>query len=535
MKYVKKSFSALLFVLIFFVTASYSHAASGVASEEEDSKYLPYWEVGEFNEGYAWVYHDDYIGFVDTKGNLVIQPQFDKAYNFSEGLALVQKNGLWGFIDKNGKLVIDTIYEDAFVFEEGLAPIMKDGRYGYIDKAGKMSITLSVDIDGIYPFSNGMAGASSTGKWGFIDKTGKQVIKYQYDLVYNFTDGLAPVSRGGNWGYVDPSGKEVINLEFQDAYQFSEGLAAVQKNNKWGYIDKFGKVIIPFQYESAMDFKEGLAPVNIGGLWGYIDKTGKVVIKPQFDEVDLFFEGLAQVSKSTEYGILTGYIDRTGNEIFKLTVDFGGTRFKDGLAVFSDGGIYTSYIVMNPLNKIPGSSYNDFNSNEYWTEHMLWCIDKGLIKGYINQYHPSTGVFGNWLNPYGTLTESQFLTILFRYMYPEEFETTIATTDFWASIPYQMAAKYNLPTKGSLQNREPASKAITRGTLAQILASTHFKKVMGEKEAIQWMYDSGITTGYPDAAGQYPKTYESYQPKGELKRAQIVSFIKRYDDYINKK
>lgn len=192
--------------------------------------------------------------------------------------------------------------------------------------------------------------------------------------------------------------------------------------------------------------------------------------------------------------------------------------------------LFSLFPSMIGANTIPVQSYNDYEDKQYWSEHMIWSIEEGLIKGYINQKHPTTGKVGNWLNPYGTLTESQFLTILFRYKYPDEFDRTRATTDFWASIPYQLAAKYNLPTKGSLKNHAPASQAITRGTMAKIFASLHFKKQVSEREAIQWMYDNGISTGYADASGKYPKTYESFQPNGELKRAQIVSFVKRYDD-----
>nr|WP_302053274.1 hypothetical protein [Bacillus sp. FJAT-29790] len=66
--------------------------------------------------------------------------------------------------------------------------------------------------------------------------------------------------------------------------------------------------------------------------------------------------------------------------------------------------------------------------------------------------------------------------------------------------------------------------------MAQIFATLHFNTKVSEREAIQWMYDIGLSTGYADASGKYPKTYESFRPSEELKRAQIVSFVKRYDD-----
>jgi hypothetical protein len=45
-------------------------------------------------------------GYVDKNLNVVIVPQFDKAYAFHEGLAAVEQNGKVVFIDKHGQIVI---------------------------------------------------------------------------------------------------------------------------------------------------------------------------------------------------------------------------------------------------------------------------------------------------------------------------------------------------------------------------------------------------------------------------------------------
>ncbi|MEE8043841.1 MAG: WG repeat-containing protein [Thermodesulfobacteriota bacterium] len=45
-------------------------------------------------------------GFVNKKGEIVIEPQFENAVSFSGGLAIVELGGgKWGYIDKKGKLV----------------------------------------------------------------------------------------------------------------------------------------------------------------------------------------------------------------------------------------------------------------------------------------------------------------------------------------------------------------------------------------------------------------------------------------------
>lgn len=65
-------------------------------------------------------------GYIDTKGNEVIKPQFIGAYSFSDGFAPVNSDGKWGYIDKTGKLVIDAKYKKNNEFSDGIALVETD-------------------------------------------------------------------------------------------------------------------------------------------------------------------------------------------------------------------------------------------------------------------------------------------------------------------------------------------------------------------------------------------------------------------------
>lgn len=68
---------------------------------------------------------DKKYGFVDMDGNLVVDYQYDKAYEFnSYGFAAVKKDGKWGAINEQGEEVIAPTYE----FEEQSEPSFI-GRY----------------------------------------------------------------------------------------------------------------------------------------------------------------------------------------------------------------------------------------------------------------------------------------------------------------------------------------------------------------------------------------------------------------------
>ena len=58
--------------------------------------------------------------------------------NFSEGLASFRAGPKWGFLNKRGEVVIEPVFETAVSFSDGLAIVeLGGGEWGYIDKKGK--------------------------------------------------------------------------------------------------------------------------------------------------------------------------------------------------------------------------------------------------------------------------------------------------------------------------------------------------------------------------------------------------------------
>lgn len=182
--------------------------------------------------------------------------------------------------------------------------------------------------------------------------------------------------------------------------------------------------------------------------------------------------------------------------------------------------------------KASNAGYNDFNSSSYWANDMVWSIDKGIIQGYKNTVHPSdksAGV-GNWLAPHDALIESQALAVVLRYTHRDELaKTSPQIKDWWASTSYQLASKYKLPTKGSISNRGASNTVMTRGALAEVLATIHFGQKVTQDQAIKFMYDTGVSQGKEASKGA---TKENFGVNDTLQRAHIASFMKRYNDFV---
>lgn len=67
---------------------------------------LPMDKISDFSEGLAYGRRGDLVGYYDTKGAWVIEPQFQAVRDFKNGYAAAKKGELWGVIDKTGAWVL---------------------------------------------------------------------------------------------------------------------------------------------------------------------------------------------------------------------------------------------------------------------------------------------------------------------------------------------------------------------------------------------------------------------------------------------
>lgn len=294
-------------------------------------------------------------GYINQKGEYVVNPQFRDADFFYDGMAMVKSlNGKIGYISKDGKYIIPAKYKEGISFSEGLTFVVSDGgyptcidktgkimfqlkqakevtgfseglaifkldtTYGFVDKTGKVVINPQFEYS--RPFKEGLAAVYKNDKWGFIDKTGKIVINYQFDRVSDFHNGKAVIKNDGQCGFIDKKGSFVINPQFVHAFPMSEGMAAIitdDEDEQFGFIGEDGKIVINPQFENAFSFKNGLALIEQNDKWGYIDKEGKIVINPQFDKATIFYGDVTFVKSGSKWGV----IDLTGKYIVNPQFD----------------------------------------------------------------------------------------------------------------------------------------------------------------------------------------------------------------------
>lgn len=172
--------------------------------------------------------------------------------------------------------------------------------------------------------------------------------------------------------------------------------------------------------------------------------------------------------------------------------------------------------------------FADFSTTAWWRDDMIWAIDRGLISGYGNVWNPKTKKYETQLQPNTQLTEAHFLTIFFRYAQKDELASVKNTSSWNKSGLYNMAKKYKMPVlanEESTASKSLADKGISRGKLAQLMASYHSGKTVSQNDAIQFFMDNGITTA---------TSIGGYNPDQILTRSQISAFIQRYESFVSK-
>lgn len=153
--------------------------------------------------------------FIDKTGKKVLSLNknvADFADNFHESLARFRKNSHYGFIDLKGNIVINPQYTFADNFHYGFATVKIKDNYTFINKKGQ---EMNASFDNAKRFSdNHLAPICKNKKWGFMDTLGHTKIDFLYDNAYPFSEQLAVVMQNQKYGVINEHGIVVIPFEY---------------------------------------------------------------------------------------------------------------------------------------------------------------------------------------------------------------------------------------------------------------------------------------------------------------------------------
>lgn len=199
-------------------------------------------------------------------GEVVVPPQYEKAWIYSEGVACVMEKGMLHFIDHKGKKAIDKefpydncIYD--YCFHNGLCEMLGDGNcIGLIDKQGNWVIE-PIYYDMSYSSKGFWLVNDSDFNYGLLDANGQVLLPIEYDYIsIHENDSCIFARRFDNVEQVLDFNCNVINPcninsvypldyptdEYNEEGELRRAVANCLEyrcNNEYGLMDKNGKII----------------------------------------------------------------------------------------------------------------------------------------------------------------------------------------------------------------------------------------------------------------------------------------------------
>ncbi len=236
-------------------------------------------------------------GYVNEKGDFVIQPVYDGATNFSEGLAVVITTDTYKVIDSTGNIIYKS-NSSIEPFQNGAAIINKMTDkllYGYIDTNGN-----EIANSNFYEFadnfnSDNQAFVYSEGKSSIIDKSGNILESYPIDSRYqdiiDIQDGYIIYSDPdtGDYGVINYKGEDILEPKSNPyiVRYVGNDIFEIKENQEDSYLPSSyspsallnikGEQLTDFNLYDLSDFNNGYASVTDDKYTYFIDTSGKEV------------------------------------------------------------------------------------------------------------------------------------------------------------------------------------------------------------------------------------------------------------------
>jgi hypothetical protein len=263
---------------------------------------LKYNYVEYQNEGFVGVAKTEKLGFYDLeKEKFITDFIYDKneVWSFNEGLAMVKVGKNYGFINTHGDIAIEPIYKQVRMmqFSCGLASVCdwKTNKWGYIDTKG--NLVVEYQFNEAYEFRDNIAFVNeSYGKPGhFINKKGEKLFETEFTEAWGFNEGLCGVKVDNKYGVIDSLGNWIVQpiYDWLHVYFYNGWICFFNKIDdqaRWGVLNSKGKEIIPPIYSRTL-LNDGDCPlievyqgdcsndINDCAL-GYVNLQGKVIWTP---------------------------------------------------------------------------------------------------------------------------------------------------------------------------------------------------------------------------------------------------------------
>ncbi len=294
-----------------------------------------------FMNNIANVVKDKKSGYIDQNGRLKLFPQFKKAYwNGHIGFAINDRKE-YAIIDMDGNKITDFKYQNLRQTSEKFISVIEKGKRNFVDIKGNKIFNDSITMADKGIFNSVAVYQGTNRKLGMIHINGTKITEPIYNMVYgqNYSENWI-VQTDGKYGVINSQGNIIVPLIYEKITHVvnQNDAIAVRLNDKFGYV-YYSKEIIPFEYDEALPFKSGIARVKKDGLYHFINKKNKILCSFEheggWNGQEYFSDNLSIIKLNGKFG----YINKKGKTVIKPIFD-SAVNFKQGIALVQKEGLY---------------------------------------------------------------------------------------------------------------------------------------------------------------------------------------------------
>ncbi|MBF25691.1 MAG: hypothetical protein CMP49_04150 [Flavobacteriales bacterium] len=336
-----------------------------------------YVQASLFNEGLSLVVTEvGKLTYIDEEMNevIVLDSALVSGY-FNEGLAKFKNtsNGKWGFINNKGDVIIERIYDEATWFYNGHSIVEIDGKKGAINDKGDFIIKEKERYTELLLPTENLFAYITKQECGYLNTENNKVIKNRkWTNITHFKNGLASYEKDNRWGLLNKEGEVLIRNKYKSPLFFYNELCIIEEDRKFGFINTDNNKIIEPEYENALPFFGEGAFVQDGKDWIFINTENKMINELELNWILTSYE---------VYNILITGLPFRDNTITSNYEDYDG---------FTENIIYELYnkekMLKLPKIKTKEAANNLFKFSKKYLdssyENKELMIDDIPIKGY---------------------------------------------------------------------------------------------------------------------------------------------------------
>ncbi|MES5488895.1 WG repeat-containing protein [Bradyrhizobium sp. INPA03-11B] len=247
------------------------------------------------NPTLRWVQREKLWGLMRVDGSWLVEPKFQQVSALNNGLARVTVNGKVGFIDRRGNFVIEPVFDNAGWFIAGFdrTSAERDGIVGVIDKSGAWIFqtnyqqlqfaTASLRSD--HPGAMYGWHFKTADRWGLLDLNGRVVLDAEFDqAVQQCPDGRLSAYKNKQSFYFKADGSP---LQPPDGRLIDASCGAppfvLKVGDKYRLVDAGSNPVTPVLFDAIVWAGSDLKNAKLDGKWGRLGPDGHWVLEPKFD------------------------------------------------------------------------------------------------------------------------------------------------------------------------------------------------------------------------------------------------------------